>query len=49
VGISRNLLNVGAFEFYDVTPHVPEPGALALSSIALAAFCARRLRKNPTK
>ena len=42
----RAIVNVGAFEYYDVTPHVPEPTPLALSSIALAALSAWRTRKS---
>ena len=33
-------------EFYDVTPYVPEPGVLALSSVVLAAYGARWSRKR---
>jgi hypothetical protein len=45
-GVSRNILNVTAFEFYDVTPHAPEPSLFALSSIALAASGVWRARKS---
>jgi len=45
-GVVRTLVNVGAPEFFEITPHVPEPGLLALSSIAFAALGARRARKS---